>query len=231
MFRQAVKVCGQGDCSEHADRGFACAPIWTCKDNRIITDGKVSSELPSPLIRSKVSLRESLASDGTGTRRSSAVSGTPAPSTCLTRNVPTLTRFAARTPTSEPNSVQSTRDGHRLRHRNPGLAATQTKVRYLVVLVEKLGSRLRQRRSGAAVGGTALADLTSRARTIPPWRSRASSPICASSTGQSAQLSLTSSKLLSLLLRVQDGQRVYIGGASLIAPNKLLTVAHKFWVV
>ena len=46
VFRQAVKVCGQGDCSEHADRGFACAPIWTCKDNRIITDGKVSSELP-----------------------------------------------------------------------------------------------------------------------------------------------------------------------------------------
>ena len=43
--RQAVKVCGQGDCSEHADRGFACAPIWTCKDNRIITDGKVTSDL------------------------------------------------------------------------------------------------------------------------------------------------------------------------------------------
>ena len=34
-----------------------------------------------------------------------------------------------------------------------------------------------------------------------------------------------------VLLRVQAGQRVYIGGASLIAPNKLLTVAHKFWVV
>merc|ERR1719500_1913674 len=41
--RQALKVCGQGDCSEYADRGFACAPIWTCKDNRIITDGKVTS--------------------------------------------------------------------------------------------------------------------------------------------------------------------------------------------
>merc|ERR1719411_431437 len=41
--RQAVKICDHvdlGDCSEYADRGFACAPIWTCKENRIITDGK-----------------------------------------------------------------------------------------------------------------------------------------------------------------------------------------------
>ena len=44
--RQAVKICDHvdlGDCSEYADRGFACAPIWTCKENRIITDGKVTS--------------------------------------------------------------------------------------------------------------------------------------------------------------------------------------------
>ena len=33
------------------------------------------------------------------------------------------------------------------------------------------------------------------------------------------------------LLRTLSGQRVYVGGASLIGPNKLLTVAHKFWVV
>ena len=219
MFRQAVKVCGQGDCSEHADRGFACAPIWTCKDNRIITDGKVSSELPHwALIRSQLSLRESLTSDGTGTRRSSAVSGTPAPSTCLTRNVPKLTRFAVRTPTSEPNSAQRSRNRHR--HRK-WKEVTHPQVRH---------SRTSPW-AGTAVGGTALADFSSLARTTPPWRSRASSPTCASSTGQSAQLSLTGSELLSLLLRVQEGQRVYIGGASLIAPNKLLTVAHKFWVV
>merc|ERR1712130_871926 len=34
-----------------------------------------------------------------------------------------------------------------------------------------------------------------------------------------------------VLFRTQGGQRVYVGGASLIAKNKVLTVAHKFNVI
>ena len=77
--RQALKVCGTGDCSEYADRGFACAPIWTCKDNRIITDGKVTSaRLSSTQLSSQVFLyqgiidvRTSVEEEEQGCRRNS----------------------------------------------------------------------------------------------------------------------------------------------------------------
>ena len=206
-----MKVCGQGDCSEYADRGFACAPIYTCKDNRIITDGKVSSpQLSRALISSPVFIRESLTSDVTGTRSSSAVSVTRAQSTSLIRNARRPTRFAARIRTSEPSSVQSSQ-------RNPR---------------DQLKMMTSYWMTGVPVAGMALAESSFPALTIPPWPSRGSSPTCASYTGEAAQLrQLSLIQLLSLLLRVQGGQRIYIGGASLIAPNKLLTVAHKFWVV
>ena len=74
--RQAVKVCGHGDCSEYADRGFACAPIWTCKDNRIITDGKVtstqlSSAQLSSLYQGIIDVRTSVEEEERGCRRNS----------------------------------------------------------------------------------------------------------------------------------------------------------------
>ena len=51
--RQAVKICDDiGDCSAYGDLGFACAPIWTCKENRIITDGKVTSASLTSLLTS-----------------------------------------------------------------------------------------------------------------------------------------------------------------------------------
>ena len=102
--RQALKVCGTGDCSEYADRGFACAPIWTCKDNRIITDGKVTSARLSSALKSFF-IRESLTWEPVWRRRSRAVAGTRAQSTWRTRNARRLTRFVARGQTTEPSSA------------------------------------------------------------------------------------------------------------------------------
>ena len=42
-FRQAFKVCEPEPCSDFADRGYVCAPVWTCRNNTVITDGKVNT--------------------------------------------------------------------------------------------------------------------------------------------------------------------------------------------
>ena len=43
FFRQAFKVCEPEPCSDFADLGYVCAPVWTCTNNTVITDGKVST--------------------------------------------------------------------------------------------------------------------------------------------------------------------------------------------
>ena len=47
LYRQAVSVCDEPQgtsCSDYGDRGFVCAPVWTCRNNTIITDGKVTKD-------------------------------------------------------------------------------------------------------------------------------------------------------------------------------------------
>ena len=34
-------MCG-GKCEDYAEHGFVCANTWNCRDNKIITDGKVN---------------------------------------------------------------------------------------------------------------------------------------------------------------------------------------------
>ena len=43
FFRQAFQVCETEPCSDFADLGYVCAPVWTCTNNTVITDGKVST--------------------------------------------------------------------------------------------------------------------------------------------------------------------------------------------
>ena len=43
LCRQGTGTCviEQGECSQFAGQGYVCAPVWTCRNNTIITDGKV----------------------------------------------------------------------------------------------------------------------------------------------------------------------------------------------
>ena len=44
--RQAFKVCEPEPCSDFAYLGYVCAPVWTCTNNTVITDGKVTRHIP-----------------------------------------------------------------------------------------------------------------------------------------------------------------------------------------
>merc|ERR1712038_1511315 len=133
--RQAVKVCGQGDRSEYADRGFACAPIYTCKDNRIITDGK-----------GIIDVRRDGDEEELG---------------CV-RNSGTIDVSDKKCPKTDEVCCK-----------NPNFR-------------DQLKMMTSYWMTGVPVAGTALAESSSPALTIPPWPSRGSSPTCASYTGSRA---------------------------------------------
>merc|ERR1711953_873089 len=166
--RQAVKVCGQGDCSEHADRGFACAPIWTCKDNRIITDGK-----------GIIDVRTSVEEEELGCRRNSGILDV------TDKKCPKTDQVCCKRPNYRAKKCEP----------SPAPPSTQTESDW----------------SSCGRNGTGRLLL-----------SGSDDP----SLAQPGEF-----PHMCVIYRIQGGQRIYLAGASLIAPNKLLTVAHKFWVV
>jgi len=177
--RQAVNVCGSGNCADYADYGYTCAPIWTCKNQRIITDGKGIID-----VRSSVEEEEEGCYSNTGTID---VTDKKCPKTdevcCKNPNFrATKCPKLIKKDEGEPKGPVTGRDPERPEN------------------WETCG------RNGT--GGLILTGTDDLATAQP---------------GEFPHMCV--------IYRIISGQRVYVGGASLIAPNKLLTVAHKFWVV
>lgn len=167
--RQAVNVCEPGDCSEYADRGYSCAPIWTCKNSRIITDGK-----------GIIDVRTTVEEEEEG---------------CV-RNSGTIDVSDKKCPKTD--EVCCKNPNFRANHCEPDVKPP--------VDGEEKDDWNKCGRNGT---GT----LTLSGSDDPTLAQPGEFPhMC-------------------IIYRVVSGQRVYVSGASLIAPNKLLTVAHKFWVV
>jgi len=167
--RQAVKVCGLGDCSQYADRGYACAPLWTCKENRIITDGK-----------GIIDVRTSLEEEELG----------------CSRNSGTIDLSDKKCP--KVDEVCCKKPNYRAKQCDP---------------VNQAPPQNLTRAEWGSCGRNGSGRLLLSGSDDPSLAQPGEFPhMC-------------------VIYRIQSGQRVYLAGASLIAPNKLLTVAHKFWVV
>ena len=149
-------------------------------------------------------------------RRSSSAPLTRELLTSRTRSAQRLMRSAASAPTTELQSVHNFKNHPPNPLPQPAHLQTPRNLQTPPLTGPSV--------AGMGKGGSSCPG--SRTTATPP--SRESSLTCVSSTGQSLS---TLQSPHSPLLRTLSGQRVYVGGASLIGPNKLLTVAHKFWVV
>jgi len=184
--RQAVNVCGDvrgTSCSDYEDHGFVCAPVWTCRNNTIITDGKGLIDVRAS------SLEEEENQCG-------RLSGT--------------------------------------------LDVTDKKCdKYDHVCCKKPNFRIKKCddiiRPGERI--TNQSDEENEIDTSDQWDQ------CGRNASGSIKLTGTDASYdgfdyeaqpgefphMCIMFKLSDGYRQYLGGAALIAPNKVVTVAHKFY--
>merc|ERR1711936_1077265 len=169
--RHAFKVCEPEPCSNFANLGYVCAPVWTCRNNTIITDGK-----------GLIDVRSSLGPDDD---QCGLVSGT--------------------LDLSDKKCEDFGRDH---------------------VCCKKPDFRVKKckdiDRNPVNNGDYSQC-----------WRN-ASGILTFSGTDKSftaAQYEAQPGEFphMCVIYRILQGQKAYVGGATLIAPNKVLTVAHKFY--
>merc|ERR1712110_626618 len=170
--RQAFKVCEPEPCSDFSDLGYVCAPVWTCRNNTVITDGK-----------GLIDVRTSLDRDD---RQCGVVSGT--------------------LDLSDKKCSDAGRDH---------------------VCCKKPDFRIKKCNDIDRTPPVDNEDFSQCGR-------NASGVLRFTGTDKSftaAQYEAQPGEFphMCVIFRIIGRQKTYVGGATLIAPNKVLTVAHKFY--
>jgi len=171
--RQAFQVCETEPCSDFADLGYVCAPVWTCTNNTVITDGKGLID-----VRTSLTLGNQ--------QQCGVVSGT-------------LDLSDKKCSDAGRDHVCCKKPDFRVKKCDP-------------INRDPFDSK-DYSQCGRNASGVLTFTGTDKSFTEPQYEAQ---------PGEFPHMCV-------IYRKINGRQKTYLGGATLIAPNKVLTVAHKFY--